>query len=644
MRYFYLFSLFFLISPFGLWSQDETEPTTQESIDILKDELSSTSITKQERIEKLHQIGQLYFDQPDSTAYFLNTALHLSKEIQDSVLISDTYINLSLVDLFKGNYDNTVKYTDSAIQFLNNRNGKHFLNLGIASTVQGIAYNNNEHMDLAFEKILNANSFLRKAPIDEVSQNYLVQNYSDLSLIYLNIEEYDNAIESAKQALLRAKPIEAKHHIADIYNTLASAYTKKEEYALATVYMDSSAQTFREIDFAAGLMRVFSDKGQLLIQEGKYSSAKAEFLQALALSRSLENEQFLTSNYLDLTTAYFKNDEIAMARIYLDSAETLSQQLNIPLFTNRVAIAKSQLLGLENNYMEAINILKQNVTYMRSENLRESVRDVYDELYQLYKSAGDVENSFLYYQKYSMLKDSLKQELQNSKLNVLRVEHNYSQVVADLENSETQLQLASEAQKRVKHRNYYLGGLAALIVLFSLFMFFRQRKLSSVRRAVFESQQEVLKVKQEALDNQVRFKNKQITDFAIHISEKNDLLENIKSKLKSIKVTNDTYKEMVKDTMHFINNDIEQNKEKIQLYKQVNETNDSFRAKIDQLYQNLSDKEKKVATMLRLGQTSKQIALQLNISAASVDNYRYTLRKKMNIPKGKSLKMFIQNI
>lgn len=644
MRYFLLFSLFFLISPLALWSQADDEPTVQESIDNLKMELNSISITEQERIEKLHQIGQLYFDQPDSTAYYLNTALQLSKAIRDSVLISDTYINLSLVDLFKDDYNNTLKYTDSAIQFLNKRNEKHFLNLGIASTVQGIAYNNNEYMDLAFENILNANSFLRKAPINEVSQNYLVQNYSDLSLIYFNIEEYDNAIKSAKEALQRAKPIEAKHHIADIYNTLASAYTKKKEYALATVYMDSSAQTFREIDLAAGLVRVFSDKGQLLIQEGKYGSAKAEFLQALSLSRSLENDHFITSNYLDLTTAYFKNNEITISRKYLDSAETLSQQLNIPLFTNRVAIAKSRLLGLESNYMEAINILKENATYMRSENLRESVRDVYDELYQLYKNVGDVENSFLYYQKYSMLKDSLKQELQNSKLNVLRVEYNYSQVVADLENSETQLQLASEAQKRVKHRNYYLGGLAALIVLFSLFMFLRQRKLSSIRKAVFESKQEVLKVKQEALDNQVRFKNKQITDFAIHISEKNELLENIKSKLKSIKVTNDTYKEMVKDTMHYINNDIEQNKEKIQLYKQVNETNDSFRAKIDQLYQNLSDKEKKVATMLRLGQTSKQIALQLNISAASVDNYRYTLRKKMNIPKGESLKMFIQNI
>jgi len=644
MRYLLLFSLFFLISPLTLWAQGDDELTAQESIDNLKMELSSISITEEERIEKLHQIGQFYFDQPDSTAYYLNTALKLSKGIRDSVLISDTYINLSLVDLFKGDYNNTLKYTDSAIQFLNKRNDEHFLNLGIASTVQGIAYNNNEHMDLAFENILNANSYLHKAPINEVSQNYLVQNYSDLSLIYFNIEEYDNAIESAKQALLRAKPIEAKHHIADIYNTLASAYTKKKEYPLATVYMDSSAQTFREIDFAAGLVRVLSDKGQLLIQEGKYGSAKLEFLKALTLSRSLDNPHFLTSNYLDLTTAHFKSNEVAIARKYLDSAEFLSTQLQIPLFTNRVAIAKSKLLSLENNYMEAINILKENVVYMRSENLRESVRDVYDELYQLYKNTGDVENSFLYYQKYNMLKDSLKQELQNSKLNVLRVEYNYSQVVADLKHSEAQLQLASEAQKRVKHRNYFLGGLAALIVLFSLFMFFRQRKLSSVRRAVLESKQEVLKVRQEALDTQVAFKNKQITDFAIHISEKNDLLENIKSKLKSIKVTNDTYKEMVKDTMHYINNDIEQNKEKIQLYKQVNETNDSFRAKIDQMYKNLSDKEKKVATMLRLGQTSKQIALQLNISAASVDNYRYTLRKKMNIPKGESLKMFIQNI
>ncbi|MEM7186089.1 MAG: LuxR C-terminal-related transcriptional regulator [Bacteroidota bacterium] len=639
---FFCFSL--LLSPAAIWAQGEEELTPAEKVAQLKSDLASKDLDTKSRIEKLHELGQYYFDQPDSTLYFLKRSLMLSKEINDSVLISDTYINLSLVDLFKDNYEGTLKYTDSAIQHLNKRNNAHFLNLGIASTLRGIAYNNNERMDSAFENILEANSFLRKAPVDEVSRNYLIQNYSDLALIYFNIEEYENAIVSAKQALLRSKPEELNFHSADIYNTLATTYTEMQEYALAEVYLDSSLQAFSEIQYLPGIVRAYSDKGELELRREKYNSAIAEFEQALSVGNGTENPNSMASIYLGLTKAYIRNNELSRARQYLDSAEVISQPLNLPLYTHKIAIAKSQILQKERRFNEAIAILEQNVKDMEAVNLRESQRDTFEELYLLYKVQGDSENSFTYFEKYTNLKDNLKQELQNSKLNVLRVEHNYNQVVAELENTETQLKLASEEQKRVKHRNYYLGGLAALIVLFSLFMFFRQRKLSAVRRSALESKQEVLRVKKEALDNQVRFKNKQITDFAIHISEKNELLENIKAKLKSIKVTNDTYKEMVNDTMHYINNDIEQNKEKIQLYKQVNETTDSFRAKIEQMYTNLSDKEKKVATMLRLGQTSKQIALQLNISAASVDNYRYTLRKKMNIPKGESLKMFIQNI
>ena len=644
MRSIILFSLILLISSVSGWSQNANTPGVNKSVDSLKTLLEDTHLSTKERIEKLHEIGQLFFDQPDSTVYYLNKSLSLSKSIRDSVLISDTFLNLSLVDLFRDDYNSTIRLTDSAVQYLNKKNEKHFLNLGVANTFRGIAYNNSERMDLAFENILQANNFLRKAPVDEASQNYLVQNYSDLALIYFNIQEYDNAIESAKQALERAQSLEAMHHVADIFNTLATAYIEKEEYALAEVYLDSSARTFKEMEFIPGIVTVYSEMGDLLLRKGKYTGAKEEFKKALEMSRDLGNAHFLLDHYLGLTKASFRNNEIFIAKKYLDSAEVTSEQLDKPLFMNKVVLVKSQILRREMNYSEAITILEDNIAYMQSENLRESERDAYEELSQVYKESGDLENGLLYFEKYTVLKDGLKEELQNSKLNVLRVEYNYNQVVADLEHSEIQLQLAGEAQKRVKHRNYFLGGLAALIVLFSLFMFFRLRKLSAVKRAVLESKQEVLNVKQEALDNQVRFKNKQITDFAIHISEKNELLENIKTKLKSIKVTNDTYKEIVLDTMHFINNDIEQNKEKIQLYKQVNETTDSFRAKIDQMYHNLSDKEKKVATMLRLGQTSKQIALQLNISAASVDNYRYTLRKKMNIPKGESLKMFIQNI
>ena len=644
MRYFLLFSVFLLTSLISVWAQNPDNSSTGENIDALKAELKANSLTTEDRIEKLHEIGQLFFDRPDSTVYYLYRALDLSRSINDSILTSDTFINLSLVHLYQNDYSNTLKYIDSAVQTLNDRNEKHFMNIGIANTIGGIAYNNNERMDLAFEKILEANLFLNKAPVDVTSQSYLVENYNSLALIYFNIEEYDNTIENAKEALEIAKPLEAFHNIADIYNILATAYTEKEEYSLAEIYLDSSAQTFKEINYVAGEVLVLSDKGKLLSQKGKYNDAKEEFKQALKMSKDLGDTHMLISIFMDLSTTYFKNNETAMARAYLDSVYVASSGMDIPMFSNKIALAETQILKREKNFAQAIKLLEDNVAYLQSLNRRESQLDIYDELFQLYKEIGDADNSLLYFEKYTRLKDSLQQELNTGKLNVLRVEHNYNQVVSDLEKTETQLALVSEAQKRIKHRNYFVIGLTGLIILFSVFIFFRQRKLSLARRAVLESKQEVLYVKQQALDNKVRFKNKQITDFAIHISEKNELLENIKSKLKSIKVTNDTYKEIVNDTLHFINNDIEQNKEKIQLYQQVNETTDSFRAKIDEMYKNLSDKEKKVATMLRLGQTSKQIALQLNISAASVDNYRYTIRKKMNISKGESLKMFIQNI
>jgi DNA-binding CsgD family transcriptional regulator len=408
--------------------------------------------------------------------------------------------------------------------------------------------------------------------------------------------------------------------------------------------LDSAGAVFEKIDFKPGVISIQSEKGRLYLGRKQYSKANAQFRKALQMSRENKDDYIVIASYLDLGKVAFENNQLRLYRRYVDSAETVANKMPGFMFGSEIAMARTKILREEKRYGEAIEIMKDNIEKVKGENLRESEKSSYEELYKLYKDQGDMENSFQYFEKFTQLKDTLREELQNSRLNVLRVEHNYNELVADLETTEAELQIASESQKRIRLRNYFTIGIACLVIMFAIFVFFRQRKLNRVRRSVLESKQEILKVKQEALDNKVQFKNKQITDFAIHISEKNELLEKIKTKLKGIKVINDTYKEMVNDTLHFINNDIEQNREKIQLYQQVNETNDSFRAKIEQMYTTLSDKEKKVATMLRLGQTSKQIALQLNISAASVDNYRYTLRKKMNIPKGESLKMFIQNI
>jgi len=156
---------------------------------------------------------------------------------------------------------------------------------------------------------------------------------------------------------------------------------------------------------------------------------------------------------------------------------------------------------------------------------------------------------------------------------------------------------------------------------------------------MWPTKKNLMVLRQENTEKKMEFKNKQITDFAIHISEKNDLLENIK--LKRLPIVNKTTAAQINDVIVFINDDINLNKEKGQLSSEIDKTTNYFNHNLVKLYPELTEKEKRIAPFVRLNRTSKQISLQLNIIPASVDNSRSILRKKMKVPKGASIVKFI---
>ena len=188
----------------------------------------------------------------------------------------------------------------------------------------------------------------------------------------------------------------------------------------------------------------------------------------------------------------------------------------------------------------------------------------------------------------------------------------------------------------------FIFTLATLLITFLIVTILRQNKLSNTRKKMWLAKKDLMAAKQENLDKEIDYKNQQITDFAIHISEKNELLEHIKQKVKKLPIVNKTTASQINDVIVFINDDISQNKEKVQLYSEIDETTNSFNHNLTNLYPQLTEKERRIATLVRLSHTSKQISLQLNITPASVDNYRSILRKKMNITKGLSLSKFIK--
>ncbi len=628
-----------------LQAQNDQDQTPDIKVEDIKNQLQTKDLPSTTRIDNLLIVGKDFITKSeDSARYYLEKALQLSKIEKDSFNIIRAYNRFSVLEKYLENDLNTLKYADSALEYGSSANQKHFAGIAYAHSNKGLAYNYLERFDLSLESFLNANSFLLKDDQDTQIKTYLAENYTHLAKIYSSIKNNETALECIKKSLTISKAIDAYWETGESYEFMFAHYFDEKQYALAQKYIDSAQTMYAKAENVQGIQFLAKYRAEIYLKQNKPDLAIPIYDALLQLDKKDGVAYILTEGYTFLSKAYTNKNKFKLAAKYLDSARvqaSISENLS-----HRISIASQQAKIYKSRKQLSRGILELQ-TILKNENIdffQESKKDLYKELSELYALNNDPKNALLSSNEHYRIKDSLRAILQKNKFNVIQSEFNYNELSAKLKARDAQLQVSKTEQKRARDNTYFSFGVLSLIVLFFLISFYRQKKLNTVKRENLMAKQEVLSVKQEALDTQVAFKNKQITDFAIHISEKNELLEKIKIKLKQVKVINDTHKAVVNDTIHFINNDIDQNREKIQLYQQVNQTNDSFRAKIEQLYTNLNDKEKKVATMLRLGQPSKQIALQLGISAASVDNYRYNLRKKMEIPKGHSLKDFINKI
>ena len=628
-----------------LQAQNDQDQTPDIKVEDIKNQLQTKDLPSTTRIDNLLIVGKDFITKSeDSARYYLEKALQLSKIEKDSFNIIRAYNRFSVLEKYLENDLNTLKYADSALEYGSSANQKHFAGIAYAHSNKGLAYNYLERFDLSLESFLNANSFLLKDDQDTQTKTYLAENYTHLAKIYSSIKNNETALECIKKSLTISKAIDAYWETGESYEFMFAHYFDEKQYTLAQKYIDSAQTVYDKVENLQGIQFLAKYRAEIYLKQNTPDLAIPIYDALLQLDKKDGVAYILAEGYTFLSKAYTNKNKLKLAAKYLDSARvqaSISENLS-----HRISIASQQAKIYKSRKQLSRGILELQ-TILKNENIdffQESKKDLYKELSELYALNNDPKNALLSSNEHYRIKDSLRAILQKNKFNVIQSEFNYNELSAKLKARDAQLQVSKTEQKRARDNTYFSFSVLSLIVLFFLISFYRQKKLNTIKRENLIAKQEVLSIKQEALDTQVAFKNKQITDFAIHISEKNELLEKIKIKLKQVKVINDTHKAVVNDTIHFINNDIDQNREKIQLYQQVNQTNDSFRAKIEQLYTNLNDKEKKVATMLRLGQPSKQIALQLGISAASVDNYRYNLRKKMEIPKGHSLKDFINKI
>ena len=171
-----------------------------------------------------------------------------------------------------------------------------------------------------------------------------------------------------------------------------------------------------------------------------------------------------------------------------------------------------------------------------------------------------------------------------------------------------------------------------------------QKRLEELHQLKLEkSEKEIIKLQNEKLANEVKFKNKELADATMTLVERDSALVKVKDELQKLyKKTGNNHD--IKKTLLLLK-DVQQNSSNWeQFVSHFNEVNNDFLKKLKMQHPAVSNTDIKVCTYLKLNLSSKEIAQLMNISVRGVEISRYRLRKKLQIPNGQTLNDFLSKI
>jgi phosphate/sulfate permease/DNA-binding CsgD family transcriptional regulator len=208
----------------------------------------------------------------------------------------------------------------------------------------------------------------------------------------------------------------------------------------------------------------------------------------------------------------------------------------------------------------------------------------------------------------------------------------------------------------------YIAVFSVLIII-STFVFFAYRKSKSnikanenrwaeqlqfaeFQKALTEIEVNTIHLENGTLATRLEEKKKELVTYCLNIGQQRELLDSITKAIE-----NAVHEKNIEEKNHLLLEEIKRIKQKMsftseaeKIYQDAEQAHNEFSSRLLTRFPNLSQQERRLMILLRIGLSSKEIAPLLNISVKSVEISRYRLRKKLNLDKDSNLVDFTKTL
>jgi len=388
-------------------------------------------------------------------------------------------------------------------------------------------------------------------------------------------QNYNKGLDYYQKALELYKEIGNKKGEAETYNSLATLWYYQGQYEKAATYVKQSLRLARELN-DKNLIRKNLFVLSLIKSETNQTDKSIELIKkTIDIDKQLENHFNLVGDYDAISTIYLKADSIEKAAFYVEKAYNLAQNYKIGIVQYGLLTNMIDIYYKKKNYKKAIE------SYMQREKI---IEDYFPD------KSNEVSDFDLQY-------------------NINKQDEKYL----------TEF-------KKIKIKTFiYITLLTLLILLLIIVLLLVRIRLKKNRQ------------KREDLKRIIEQKDKELASYILNLANKNELGESVLSKLKELRLKLNN-KEQISIINSMINeiqlSSIDDIWEEFEIRFQ--DVHKSFYEKLAKDYPELTTNERRLAALIKLNMTTKEISRITLKSVSAIEVARTRLRKKLGINKQKT--------
>jgi tetratricopeptide (TPR) repeat protein/DNA-binding CsgD family transcriptional regulator len=537
------------------------------------------------------------YEKLDSAFYYADKSYDLAKKNGSNLGMAESALTLAKLHVTGNDLDQAREYyIEAADKYLEeNRLFEHTqcrMVLGNIELTRGQYYEAFEIYDDCIPISLERN-------FDEI----LPHLYNNMGVIFLELKDYDQAAPSLEKAFDIFESQNDYYSSSHAANNLAYIYHATGENEKAINKYLSLVPYYLKEGFWTNLAELYTSVSLIYLDQGIQEKAK-EYIS-------------LSKNILD------NNHDNFVGPSSMIEARAYSTASRVEL--------------LDKNYQQSIEYARKSLQLAIPNHYQGSIINSARQMSNSFYALGNADSAFVYSQLFIQYQDSIINQKGINEIGQLKMQKEFEAKLLAAELESTKINAALERREMI----YFVSVLVTLLLI-SLLVLLIMNQRKRVKAALLKKDN--LELAQEKLQQQVSYKNKELTLNMMYLSEKNEFITTIARKLEGIKTDSRPENRLIIQQLINELRKNNQNKSWAEFEVRFMEVHSDFYDALNKAFPDLTPNEKRLCAFLRLNMTTKEISAITHQSVVSIKMARYRLRKKLDIDRDENLISYLANL